>query len=332
MTVILLTGGLGYIGSHIVVELLNSNDIYTIIVIDNLENASSNMVDTIKQNSQSKNEFIFFKVDMKSIFDLDEIFKKYKIEVVIHLAGYKSVAQSIKNPILYYHNNLISTTNLITTMQKYNCKNMIFSSSATVYGNSHPPYSESSTVGIGISNPYGKTKYLQEEMLRDLYASDSSWNIIIMRYFNPISQRNESLKEKTTGLPNNLFPYLLKVHNKEIDILNVYGNDYDTVDGSCVRDFIHIIDLADCHIQLCNNIIMCKPYGIGIKTYNVGTGMGVSVKKLIDTFEKENNIKLNYRIVERREGDLPISYADTSLIYNEIGWKTKYTLNDMVKL
>jgi UDP-glucose 4-epimerase len=332
MTVILLTGGLGYIGSHIVVELLNSNDIYTVIVIDNLENASLNMVETIKQNSQNKNEFIFLEVDMKNNFDLNDIFKTYKIEVVIHLAGYKSVAQSIKNPILYYHNNLISTTNLITTMQNHNCKNIIFSSSATVYGSSIAPYNELSQVGIDISNPYGKTKYLQEEILRDLYASDSDWNIIILRYFNPISQRNESLKEKTKGLPNNLFPYLLKVHNKEIDILSVYGNDYDTVDGTCIRDFIHVLDLADCHIQLCNHIIMNKPYGVGIKTYNVGTGMGVSVKQLIDAFEKENNIKLNYRIVERREGDLPISYADTSLIYNEIGWKTKYTIKDMVKL
>jgi UDP-glucose 4-epimerase len=236
------------------------------------------------------------------------------------------------DPILYYNNNLVSTLNLIYVMKKYKCKNIIFSSSATVYGNASVPYNESSTVGIGLTNPYGKTKYMQEEILRDLYVSDNSWSIVILRYFNPISQKNNSLREKTNDIPNNLFPYLVKVHNKEMDILNIYGNKYNTTDGTCIRDFIHVLDLADSHIQLCDYIVMNQPHNIGLKTYNVGTGKGISVKQLIDAFEKENNTKLNYQFVGRREGDLEISYADVYLIYKDIGWKTKYEIKDMVKL
>jgi UDP-glucose 4-epimerase len=334
MTVILITGGLGYIGSHIAVELLNSNDNYTVIIIDNLENAKLDMVDTIKQNKINKNnnEILFYKIDMKNIDDIEKVFQKNKIDIVIHMAGYKSVNESIMEPILYYNNNLVTTLNLIYVMKQYNCKNIIFSSSATVYGNASVPYYEVSTVGVGLTNPYGKTKYMQEEMLRDLYFSDNSWSIVILRYFNPISQKNKSLREKTNGIPNNLFPYLVKVHNKEMDVLNIYGNKYNTVDGTCVRDFIHVLDLADSHIQLCNYIVMNKPDNIGLKTYNVGTGNGISVKQLIDAFEKENNTKLNYQFVGKREGDLEISYADVSLIYKEIGWKTKYGIKDMVKL
>lgn len=335
MTTVLLTGGLGYIGSHIAVELLNSNDEYTVIAIDNLENASLDMVNTIKSNKTnnvSQNKFYFFNIDVKDTSDLDNLFQNNKIDIVIHLAGYKSVGESITDPILYYNNNLVSTINLITTMKKHNCKNIIFSSSATVYGNASVPYNEYSPVGVGLTNPYGKTKYMQEEMLRDLYFSDNSWNVIILRYFNPVSQKNKSLKEKTNGIPNNLFPYLVKVHNKEIDILQIYGNDYNTIDGTCVRDFIHVLDLANGHIQVCNYILTNKPKNVGLKTYNLGTGKGISVKQLITAFEEVNNTTLNYKFVKRREGDLEISYADTSLIYKDIGWVAKYNVNNMVKL
>jgi len=220
--------------------------------------------------------------------DIDTLFNENSIDIVIHLAGLKSVGESISNPMNYYNNNLVSTINLIKAMQKYNCKNLIFSSSATVYGNSKAPYTESSNIGIGITNPYGKTKYMQEEFLRDLHISDKTWNIIILRYFNPESHKNISLKEDPNGIPNNLFPYIVKVYNKELDILRIFGNDY----GTCVRDFIHVDDLANGHVKSCEYIF--NNGNIGLKTYNLGTGKGISVQQLLDKFEEVNNTKINY--------------------------------------
>jgi UDP-glucose 4-epimerase len=213
-------------------------------------------------------------------------------------------------------------------MKTYNCKNLIFSSSATVYGNaSVAPYNETMPVGVGITNPYGKTKYMQEEILRDLYLSDTTWNIILLRYFNPISQKNNSLRESPNGIPCNIFPYIVKVHNGELKQLQIFGNDYNTPDGTCVRDFIHVVDIALAHVKACSRIIVTSSC---IKTYNIGTGIGVSVKQLVDTFEEVNHTKLRYVYGDKREGDLDVSYADASLAKKELGWVAQYGIKDMV--
>jgi UDP-glucose 4-epimerase len=329
---ILVTGGLGYIGSHIVVQLLNNNN--KVIIIDNLSNSSIDKLDKIKKNVKNidfDSYLYFYQLDMIQYEDLKCIFIKHDdIDIVIHMAGLKSVNESIHNPIMYYHNNLLSTLNLIDLMEKYNCKNLIFSSSATVYGTGNPPYKEYDQIGIGITNPYGKTKYMQEEILIDLHKSNPDWNIVILRYFNPVGQLNLSLKEEPNGVPNNLFPYIVKVYNNELPILNIYGNNYDTIDGTCIRDFIHVEDLAEGHIKACEYIYINK--SIGCKIYNLGSGKGISVKELIDAFETVNNTKINYQYVERRIGDTPISYADCSLSLKDFNWKVKKNINDLVKL
>jgi UDP-glucose 4-epimerase len=330
MKTILLTGGLGYIGSHIAVELLNSDNPYTVILIDNLANCSIDRLDVIKKNKINNNKLFFYKIDMIDYEKMDNLFLYNTIDVVIHLAGLKAVGESVVKSIYYYTNNLVSTLNLIAVMKKYNCKNIIFSSSCTVYGSIQAPYNETMTTGQGLTNPYGKTKYMQEEIFKDLYISDNKWNIVILRYFNPIGHKNNELKESPNGIPNNLFPYILKVHNKELECLQIYGNDYDTPDGTCIRDFIHVVDLAHGHIKACEFIM--NNNNIDIKIYNLGTGCGTSVKQLIDKFEKVNNTKINYTYVNKRPGDLSISYADCSLAYNELGWKTEYTIDDMVKI
>jgi len=332
MTVVLLTGGLGYIGSHIALELLNSNDNYTIIIIDNLINSSYKMLETITQHktTNNNNNILFFEMDMMDKHNLDSLFNDHKIDLVIHLAGLKSVGQSVSNPLQYYNNNLITTLNLLEIMKKYNCKNIVFSSSATVYGKNIAPFNEKMTTGIELTNPYGKTKYMQEEILKDLYASDNTWNIIILRYFNPISQKNNSFIENPSGIPNNIFPYIVKVFHNELSNLQIYGNDYNTPDGTCIRDFIHVVDLAFAHIKACEYIIHNRK--INLKIYNLGTGTGISVQQLLDTFEKINQTKLNYKYTNRREGDVDISYADSTLANKELNWVAKYTVDDMVLL
>jgi len=332
MTVVLLTGGLGYIGSHIALELLNSNDNYTIIIIDNLFNSSYKMVETLNQHktTNNNNNILFFEMDMMDKHKLDLLFYNHKIDVVIHLAGLKSVGQSVCNPLQYYNNNLIITLNLLEIMNKYNCKNIVFSSSATVYGKNIAPFNENMTTGIELTNPYGKTKYMQEEMLKDLYTSDNNWNIIILRYFNPISQKNNSFIENPCGIPNNIFPYITKVFHNELSKLQIYGNDYNTPDGTCIRDFIHVVDLAFAHIKACEYII--NNHNIHLKTYNLGTGTGISVQQLLDTFEKINKTKLNYTYTNRREGDVDISYANSTLANKELNWVAKYSIDDMVLL
>ena len=328
---ILVTGGLGYIGSHICIELLNSFHNSNIIIIDNLLNSKIEKLDIIKKYIVNYNKIIFEKIDMlnESLL-LESLFETYKIDIVIHLAGLKSVNESIKKPIYYYENNIISIINLIKIMDKYNCKNIIFSSSATVYGDLKAPFVENMIAGQGLTNSYGRTKYMQEEILKDLYASDKNWNIIILRYFNPISHKNNSLKEEPNGIPNNLFPYVLDVYYKKRHQLNIFGNTYDTPDGTCIRDFIHVVDLATGHVKACEYILNKKSFPI--KTYNLGNGKGISVQELIDKFEIINKTKINYTYVSKREGDVNISYADSSLAFKELGWTPEFGIDEMVKL
>ena len=323
---ILLTGGLGYIGSHIAVELLLQNN--NIIIIDNLSNSTYSVLDIIEKETNKKP--IFFNIDLvKEIELLDVLFNEYKIDLVIHLAGLKSVNESINNPINYYETNIVSSINLIKIMEKYKCKKIIFSSSSTVYGSSLAPYNEETETGKGISNPYGKTKYFQEEIFKDLYNSDNSWDIVILRYFNPISQRSKDMSEKPKGKPNNLFPYILQVYNGEREELEIFGNDYKTFDGTCIRDFIHVVDVAKAHACVSNNLLNNK---ISFKIYNIGTGEGISVQQLINQFELINNVKINYKYVNKREGDLEQSFGDVSLIKKELNWNAKFNLHDMVLL
>ena len=325
---IMLTGGLGYIGSHIACDLLLKG--FTVIIIDNLKNSSIDMIDIIQNETNTTSNLFFYQIDLTTdIIKLEKIFKIHTIHVVIHLAGLKSVGESIEYPLLYYETNMLSTINLLKIMEKYNCLNLVFSSSSTVYGNALAPYTEETKTGVGITNAYGRSKYFQEELLMDVYNSNKLWNIVILRYFNPISQRSSSMRENPF-IPNNLFPYLVKVHKGELKQLKVFGNDWDTPDGTCIRDFIHVVDLAESHVVVSSNLIEKK---IGsLKIYNVGTGLGISVQQLLDTFERINKTKLNYEYTEKRNGDLERSYGDVSLIEKEIGWKTKYNIEDMVNL
>ena len=325
MTNILLTGGLGYIGSNIAIQLLNNN--YNIIIIDNLSNSN---IERLKILEKLSNKTIpFYNYDMNNIDLIDNVFKHHNINVVIHLAGLKAVAESVKNPLLYYSNNINITINLLQIMEKYNCYNIIFSSSATVYGDQYSPFVEEMVTGINLTNPYGKTKYMIEEILKDLYQSNNKFNVIILRYFNPLgSDESGLLFDDPNGIPNNLFPYILKVHNKTLPILNVFGNDYDTKDGTCIRDFIHVIDLAIGHVKAVEYILKNK----SLEIFNLGTGNPTTVLDVITTFEQVNNTSLNYKIVDRREGDIMASYSDNTKANKLLDWHCKYTLKDMVKL
>ncbi len=334
MKTILLTGGLGYIGSHIAVQLLNLN--YQVVIVDDLSNSSVDKLQIIKQNiidPEKKDNLKFHIVDLVDRVKLKRIFDLQHVDLVIHLAGLKSVGESISKPILYYEQNIISTLNLISVMEIFHCKKIIFSSSATVYGNAaKSPCLETMEVGRGLTNPYGKTKYMQEEIFRDLYASDKTWNIFLLRYFNPVGQMNLSMKEIPNGIPNNLFPYIVKVHNKELKMLNIFGNNYDTPDGTGVRDFIHVCDLASGHVKACEKMLASVDFISGLKTYNLGTGSGISVQQMVDAFEKVNNTKIQYQYAPRREGDIAECYADCSLANKELGWVATYKLEDMVNL
>lgn len=320
---VLVTGGTGYIGSHTVVELLNNG--IEVVVIDNLSNSKIDVIDKIKEIT--KKSFKFYKGDVTDKKILNKIFDENDIDVVIHFAGYKAVFESILEPIKYYQNNLNSTLNLCEVMNKHNVYKIIFSSSATVYGeNSVSPIKENSS--LSTTNPYGSTKLMNEMILRDLYISNDKWGIVILRYFNPIGAHKSGLiGENPNGIPNNLMPYVVKVATKEIDCLNIFGNDYDTVDGTCVRDFIHVVDLAKGHIKALEKIIK----ETGVNVYNLGTGKGYSVLELVKTFEKVNNIKINYKFTKRRKGDIGACYADPYLALKELNWKAEKGLEEMCK-
>ena len=320
MNYILVTGGLGFIGSHTVYELLEKQ--YKIIIIDNLVNSSTNVLKVL-------NNVIFCQIDIRNSLQLENLFVKYKITAVIHFAALKAVSESIMIPLQYYENNINGTINLLQIMKKYHCMKIIFSSSATVYGENIYPVKEESIIGNGITSPYGKTKLIIEEILSDLYNSDKNWSITILRYFNPIGAHPSGLLgENPNDTPNNLFPYLLKVSVKKLKLLTIFGDDYDTKDGTCVRDFIHVVDLARGHVKALEQINETNPK---LRIYNLGTGKGTSVKELISKFEKVNNIVINYKYSARREGDLPIVYANTEKANTELDWQCIYSVEDMCK-
>lgn len=321
---ILVTGGTGYIGSHTCIELINNG--YEVIIIDNLSNSKKDVLKRIKQITGITP--IFYEGNVQNEQLLISIFEKHQIDAVIHFAGLKAVGESVEKPLEYYQNNLDSTLVLLKVMKKYNVNKIIFSSSATVYGsNNQVPFKETDKIG-GTTNPYGTSKLFIEQILNDLSISNPDFSIIILRYFNPIGAHKSGLiGDNPNGIPNNLMPYITKVATKELTHLNIFGNDYPTKDGTGVRDYIHVVDLAIGHVKALTKSI--KENGIHI--YNLGTGIGYSVLEIVKTFEQENNIKIPYEIKPRRAGDIAECYADVTKAKEELDFKTKYNIKDMVK-
>ncbi len=316
---ILVTGGLGFIGSHTVVELCKND--YHVVIIDNLSNSSIDVLDKLKKIT--KKEIAFYEDDVCNKEALKKIFKKEKIDAVIHFAGFKAVGESVEKPLKYYRNNLDSTISLLEVMDEYACFNLIFSSSATVYGKPKSlPIKED--FPLSTTNPYGTTKLFIEHILEDLYTSNNKWNITILRYFNPIgADKSGLIGENPKDIPNNLMPYILKVVTKELPVLRIFGDDYDTVDGTGVRDYIHVSDLAYGHV------LALKNKKEGLKIYNLGTGHGTSVLELVKTFEKVNNVKVNKEITKRRPGDIDACFASCDKAFKELGFKAKYDVEEM---
>lgn len=322
MKKILVTGGAGYIGSHTAVELLEAG--YEVVIVDNFYNSKPEVITNIKKITNK--DFAFYEGDVRDKDILRVIFNEHKIDAVIHFAGYKAVGESVEKPLMYYRNNIGCTLSLLEVMQEYNCKKIVFSSSATVYGEPERlPIDE--LCRLAVTNPYGATKLYIEGILKDLYISDNDWSIAILRYFNPVGAHESGLiGEEPNGIPNNLVPYIVKVANKELPYLNIFGNDYDTPDGTGVRDYIHVVDLAKGHLNSLDFIMINK----GIDYYNLGTGKGYSVLELVKTFEKVNNVEIPYKIVARRPGDIAACYADPSYAKKVLKWEAKLGLESML--
>lgn len=322
---ILVTGGLGFIGSHTCVELLNEG--HDVVIVDNLFNSKEEVLDSIKKIT-GKNNIKLYKNDVQDAEALCKIFEENKIDLTIHFAGYKAVGESVRNPIMYYSNNLGSTTTLLDCMNKYNVKKIIFSSTATVYGEpKSSPISEDFEVGA-TTNPYATTKFMVERILNDLYKSDNEWSIGVLRYFNPIGAHESGLiGENPNGIPNNLMPYILKVAAKELPQLNIFGNDYDTHDGTGVRDYIHVVDLAKGHVKAIDKLVESN----GVKTYNLGTGVGYSVLDIVNTFNKVNNLDIPYEIVERRPGDIDKMFSNPTKAKVELNWVAEKNIEEMCR-
>ena len=369
MKTILVCGGLGFIGSHTCVELLNNN--YNIIIVDDLSNSKSDVLDKVKQiyesvsdnlnnpnnpNNLNKPFIKYFYLDLSSDIDkLDLIFANNNIDAVIHFAGYKAVNESIEKPLMYYSNNLLSTLNLLEIMHKYKCYNLIFSSSSTVYGQNISPLHENMIINHNnITNPYGRTKFFIEQILQDVYISNNNFNIICLRYFNPIGAHPSGLiGENPNNIPNNIMPYILNVvkynqyiisdqtvqsnltdqsvlteqTNSPFSVLKIFGNNYNTPDGTCIRDYIHVMDVASGHLKA----LIKLDENIGYDIYNLGTGKGTSVLELINSFILVNNIRLPYVFADRRKGDIDIVYCDPTKANKQLDWYAKYDINDMVR-
>ena len=322
---ILLPGGAGFIGSHTAVELLNAGK--EVIIVDNFSNSKPEVLEAIKKITGK--EFKFYNIDYLDREKLEKVFEENEIEAVLNFAGYKAVGESVKEPIKYYTNNISGALVLLDTMKKYNVKKFIFSSSATVYGEPEKmPITEECKTG-GTTNPYGTTKLFIEQILKDIYTSDNTWDICILRYFNPVGAHESGvLGEDPQGIPNNLMPYIVRVASGELKELSVFGNDYKTHDGTGVRDYIHVVDLAKGHVLALNKL---EKEGSGLYIYNLGTGTGYSVLDIVKAFEKATGVKVPYKIAPRRAGDIAMCYADPTKAYNELGWKATKTLEDMCR-
>ena len=320
---VLLPGGAGYIGSHTAVELLNAGK--DIIIIDNFSNSKPEVLDKIRKITGK--DFKFYEIDYLDREKLEKVFQENDIESVLNFAGYKAVGESIEKPLEYYHNNISGCLVLLQTMKKYGVKKFIFSSSATVYGEPEKiPLTEECKTG-GTTNPYGTSKLFIEQILKDTYKSDSTWDICILRYFNPVAAHESGLiGEEPQGIPNNLMPYIVRVANGTLKELSVFGNDYNTKDGTGVRDYIHVVDLAKGHVAALQKLDKEEK---GLYIYNLGTGNGYSVLDMVKAFEKATGKKVPYKIAQRREGDIATCYADPSSAKEELGWVATKTLEDM---
>ena len=322
---ILVTGGAGFIGSHTCVELLNAG--YEIVVVDNYYNANPKSLERVKELTGK--DFKSYECDIRDSEGMDKIFKENKIDAVIHFAGLKAVGESCQKPIEYYDNNIGGTLKLCDVMRNNGCKNIVFSSSATVYGMKNvSPLKETMKTG-GTTNPYGTTKYMIEIILEDIYKSDNEWNVTLLRYFNPIGAHESGrIGENPSGIPNNLMPYITQVAIGKRPFLSVYGNDYDTPDGTCIRDYIHVVDLADGHVKAVNNILDGKK---GVQIFNLGTGKGYSVLDIVKAFSKAYGKELPYKIAPRRPGDLAVCFSDPSKAKEVLGWEAKRGIDDMCR-
>ncbi len=322
---VLLPGGLGYIGSHTAVELLNEGK--EVIILDNFSNSKPDVIEKIEKISGKK--IRFYEADYLEREKVEKIFEENEIEAVINFAGYKAVGESVKEPLKYYHNNITGCLILLETMKKYGVKKFIFSSSATVYGDPEVvPITEETKTG-GTTNPYGTTKLFIEQILKDTYNADNTLDICILRYFNPIGSHESGLiGENPQGIPNNLMPYVVRVASGELKELSVFGNDYNTPDGTGVRDYIHVVDLAKGHVKALNKL---EKEQKGLYIYNLGTGKGTSVLDIVKAFEKSTGEKVAYKIVERRPGDIAECYADATKAKKELGWEATKTIEDMCR-
>ena len=319
---ILVTGGAGYIGSHTCIELINAG--YEVVVLDNLCNSSEKSLERVEQITGKK--IPFYKVDILDKEGMDAVFEKESIDSVIHFAGLKAVGESVSKPLEYYHNNITGTLLLCDVMRKHNVKNIIFSSSATVYGDPAViPITEDCPKGK-ITNPYGQTKSMLEQILTDLHVADPEWNVVLLRYFNPIGAHESGLiGEDPKGIPNNLLPYIAQVAVGKLECLGVFGDDYDTVDGTGVRDYIHVVDLARGHVKALKKLEDRS----GVNVYNLGTGKGYSVLQVVKAFEKACGRPVPYVIKPRRPGDIAACYADASKAKAELGWEAEYDIERM---
>lgn len=320
---VLVTGGAGYVGSHTCLELLNAG--YEIVVVDNLCNSSSESLRRV--NEVTGKDFKFYQIDLLDRQSLEEVFNQNKIEAVVHFAGLKAVGESVRLPLRYYHNNITGTLVLCELMQEYAVKKMIFSSSATVYGMSESvPISENSP--LGATNAYGRTKLMIEEIMQDVYVSDPNWSIAILRYFNPIGAHSSGrLGEDPNGIPNNLMPFITQVAVGGLKELQIYGNDYPTLDGTGVRDYIHVEDLARGHLKALEKVMATT----GVEAYNLGTGRGYSVIEMVSAFERVTGRRIPYKMTDRRPGDIGICYSDPTKAERELGWIAEKGIEEMCR-